>query len=993
MTDTTAPQRAGLFRLVAIALSLAFFVSPYLFQFGAPQEAGKDPVVGAELVGDGMYVVTRNETLVGIQNGTAGLTDTLTAPWWDASRADQALWRPVPLFFLGVASSLTGEPYNPDDPGDAPLPFHLIVLAFHVLATMLLFDLALELSKSDKVAFIAAALFATLPVHSEAIYDIAGLAELCAAAFSFGAWKLWLQAGPKPLEKPGLLAGSLALVALAALSKESAFALPLVFFLVDAGRGEAKGLDFKAAFAKLPGLIAMGVVLAVILGARISLVGLPEYSVAQQLDNPLLGVPALDRVMNAARLMVTGIMVMFGVNPLRGDGGLSYGFSADYSASQVAVLGAFSMWNLVGLLVLLGSILAAFALAKRCGTRAGLWLGMLAAMLVTSNLFMPIGTIFAERLYYFPSALLVLIVAMTLARFGKAGLGVGLVLAILGGVSTHSRADAFVTNKDYYTQLAKVDAPQSAKALYNYGTYLVVARDQASLAEQYFERAIELFPEFAAAKGRLGLAYAEALEYDKALEQLIGDLDIQLEASNYTYEQEPPNALLGPNQLLLMITELRVYNASINQPQVHLDWLDGLIAKNYQSPVVHAVRGRTLLKLGRVEEAEAAYQKSLAIEPTFGTVRFYGELLRKLGRVDDAIALYDAQAKDTEAFTPGERAEFLLRRADGELAKDPLLALKTLEEEAAAFSNDLSSEQTFQYHWTWAQAALENLPADPGGQRAQLAEIETRLKVALGAFPEANDLTYSAQYALVNVFARTGNYAELVPTAKDMLAFRPAPLLRTILAGALDQIGEHDGAQDEWRIALDELAEQESDTTTVYTTRRGLLISLSGEGAFEEALNELSGWMQGADGARDPWGLALGVDWATGWDRMDLATAWATECQEAFPDFNDVAQLFELLPQWSDPGDFVAAYSLTQQRMGWGNLEGAIEAGNLAKSLTTNPNEEALATGPIGTALNQLGRVDEAIAELEAVLKLPLDPALGAQIEGVLSQMKTAKRN
>lgn len=990
MTETTAPQRAGLYRLVAIVLSIAFFVTPYLFQFGAPKQPGKDAVVGAEIVGDGMYLVTRNETLVGIQNGDAGLLDTLTAPWWDSARADQALWRPVPLFFLGVASSLSGEPYNPDNPGDAPLPYHLIVLAFHVLATMLLFDLALELAGSEKVAFVAAALFATLTVHAEVILDIAGIAELCAAAFGFGAWRLWLKAGPKPLANPGALAGSLALVALAALSKESAFALPLVFFLVDAGRGAAKGMDWKAAFAKLPGLVAMAVVLGVILAVRINLVGLPEYTVANELDNPLIAAGGFERVMNAARLMSTGVLVMFGINPLRGSEGFHFGelfgFSADYSATQIQVLGAFSLWNLVGALALIVSIVVALRAAKRCGTRGSLWLAMLASMLVTSNLLFPIGTVFGERLYYFPSALLVLIIAMTLVRFGKAGIAVG-VLASLGyGYATNIRADDFSSNKKYFQVTAVKDAPQSAKALYNYGTYLV-AIDTSALAEDKFKEAIERFPKFAAAKGSLGLAYAEALKYEEALVELVGDLDIQLEAANYEYEPDPQYALLGPSQLLILITELRVYNASIERPQEHLDWLDALIAKGYASPVAHALRGRTLLKLGRVDEAIAAYERSLSIGPTFGAVRYYGELLRKLNRNDDAIALYDQYAQMEAVFTDRERAEFLLKRADAELVRDPLVALKTLEEQVAPFDKQLSAEQAFLYHWTWSQAQLENMPADSAGQRAKLDEIQARLKAGLRTFNEANEVTYSAQYALVNIFLQTGNYKELIPTAEDMLKFRPAPLLRTTLATALDQIAEYDRAQEHWRKALEELTEKGTDATTLYTTRRGLLISLSREGDMQSVGDEISAWQAQAAGEEEAWVFGLAVDWAAGWNQLEQAVAWAAECRAGYPDFHDFDQLFDQLPKWQAPADFITAYSLAQQRMGWGNFEGVVAAGQLGLSLTSDNNEKALISGPVASALQTLGRTEEAAEQLRAALALEIAPELRAQIQAVLDEM------
>ena len=77
-------------------------------------------------------------------------------------------------------------------------------------------------------------------------------------------------------------------------------------------------------------------------------------------------------------------------------------------------------------------------------------LAMLASMLITSNLLFPIGTIFGERLYYFPSAMLVLLVAMTLVRFGKAGLVAGLALSLGFGFWTNARAHDWTSNQTYF---------------------------------------------------------------------------------------------------------------------------------------------------------------------------------------------------------------------------------------------------------------------------------------------------------------------------------------------------------------------------------------------------------------------------------------------------------------------------------------------------------------------------------------------------------------
>jgi tetratricopeptide (TPR) repeat protein len=994
MNDTTAPNRADAYRIVAIVLALAFFLTPYLFTTAGSDIPGRDAVVGAELTGDGLSLVANPGVLRDVQTGEGSLMSTLTSSWWGELHPGQKLWRPVPLFMLGLAGKISGAPYDPSNPGDLPLPYHLLTLAFHVLATMLLFNLALELTGSDKVALVAGALFATLPVHSEALFDVAGIAELCAAAFAFGAWTLWLRAGERPLQKPGLLAGSLALVALAALSKESAFALPLIFFLVDAGRTEARGLDFKAALAKLPALAAMVVVLGVVLGARYAVLGglAPDYIQAAQLDNPLLTVGFFDRGMNALRLMASGILVMFTINPLRGAAGFHFGdlfgFSSDYSASQVSALGAFSPWNLVGAAALILSIVLALRWAKKCSLRAGLWLGMLAAMLITSNLLFPIGTVFAERLLYLPSGLLVILVAIFLARRGTIGVVIGLALAVGGGVATMARA-ADWTDPTTHIRATKDDAPMSAKAQFLMGIDLA-SSNIPGLAIDRFRKALELFPDYAAAEGNLGIALREDLKYEEAIEHLVRDLEIQLEDVNWKYTPEAYGTLLGPADLLTAVTQLRVYNAAVDQPQENLDWLDGLLQKGYESPFVYALRGRNLLKLGRAPEAEAAYRKSLAVEPTFVGIRYLGELLRKTNRTPEALALYAKYAADSERFQPTEHAEFLLQRADAELASDPGRALDTLDE-GKALTPVMTPEQDFRQHWIWAQAKLDTLPSDPGGRKEAYDKIEQQLKYGLTVYPSANEVTYSARYALVSVFIETGNFTELVATAEEMLKYRNAPILRTRLATAYEALGEPEKALDNWRQSAADLVSEDGtavDTQALTDARRGLVALLSREGRWDDVDAAFLEWHAlNADGI-DPWALALSVDWAAGWDKLQLAEEHAVKLRALMADFPQVDQLVTQVTAWADPqGDFKAALGLARHEASWGNLEGAAAHAEVAMNRAANDIERAVASGPLASALANLGRKDEAIAVLDTTLALELPADFKVQIQAARDQL------
>jgi hypothetical protein len=146
-------------------------------------------------------------------------------------------------------------------------------------------------------------------------------------------------------------------------------------------------------------------------------------------DNPLVGVPAPQRVATALWVMVKGWGLFLW--PAR--------LSADYSYDQIPVIRTWGEPRLVGALVVLVVVFALAWVAHRRGRSLALWavLSSVALGFVTSNLLLPIGTIFGERLLYLPSIPLAILVGHLLARWlelpaaGRTGLAAALPLLLL----------------------------------------------------------------------------------------------------------------------------------------------------------------------------------------------------------------------------------------------------------------------------------------------------------------------------------------------------------------------------------------------------------------------------------------------------------------------------------------------------------------------------------------------------------------------------------
>ncbi|MEO0652736.1 MAG: hypothetical protein AAFZ65_18830, partial [Planctomycetota bacterium] len=247
--DAPTPERpSGLIQALIALLCLASLATPFLAGSSRTSDS-----VGNELVLDGRLLMTDHEVLSEVPEHPGRLFETLTTPWWGNLFPDQQLYRPLSSLTLGLAGAVSGERYDPDSPGMSVLPYKAFALALKIICALLVLQVATTLLGSARRGAIAGVLFATLPVHGEAIFDVAGIAELLSAALGLASWHFWLSAGDQPLKRPGALGASALLLFLAIHAKESAYALPLVFLVADMGRassGWSPALNQKCQLAR-----------------------------------------------------------------------------------------------------------------------------------------------------------------------------------------------------------------------------------------------------------------------------------------------------------------------------------------------------------------------------------------------------------------------------------------------------------------------------------------------------------------------------------------------------------------------------------------------------------------------------------------------------------------------------------------------------------------------------------------------------------------------
>jgi Flp pilus assembly protein TadD len=422
------------------------------------------------------------------------------------------LYRPITMLSFAINERLS--------PG-RPALFHAVNISLHAITTLLVYLLALRLLDSARAAVIGAALFAVHPIHTEAVTNIVGRAELLAALFGLAALLTAARAGATARRgsRLALQVTSLTAFSLAVMSKESGLTvLPLILWLRVVRRGppvrtavwqEVRSLDWVAYL--LCALVFVG------LRFYVTRAMTPTETVTP-LDNVLAFVPPIVRIRSALGVLWD----YFGLL------NVPFVLSADYSYLEAPVITSWVDARFFAGLALLVTAALVFLRRREPAIRFGVVFPLVAISL-TANVLFPIGTIKAERLLYFPSVGWVIVLAygfdllLATPRYRSIAVAALAAVVLAFGVRTWLRNMDWADNATLYRSMVQ-GAPNSAKARYNLG---VALQDEGAhdAAIVQFRRALSIYPW--AEGAALGVGYSlakkgfsnEAIEwYERALE-------------------------------------------------------------------------------------------------------------------------------------------------------------------------------------------------------------------------------------------------------------------------------------------------------------------------------------------------------------------------------------------------------------------------------------------------------------------------------------------
>jgi hypothetical protein len=399
--------------------------------------------VGNGFALDDTYIIRDNDAIHSIDN----LPSSMVGTYWSFGPRKSALYRP-----LTIASYVIGWNVWHGDPHG----FHAVNVALHGLVTVLVFLLLLQLGAPLAAAVGGALLFALHPVHTEAVANVVGRAELLAALFFVGAAVEYLDVRLARWRR-AVVVGLALFLALA--SKENAATLPGVLVLLELARRDRKGMPLLERMRR-----EWPVMLSVVV-AFAGFAALRHHVLGVFLGNdtaPYLAVlPGWERVLTAIRLFPEYVRLAVFPRDL----------IAEYGPAVIMPVRVPTAMFILGvLLAILAVVVVVVAWKRQRLFSVGvMWFALV--MVPVSNLFVAVGVMMAERTLYLPSVgwsivaagLVVEVARNSQPSHRRVFATVGLLAAVVAGWWTWQRNPVWDTTDTLLTDLA-MHHPESFRA-------------------------------------------------------------------------------------------------------------------------------------------------------------------------------------------------------------------------------------------------------------------------------------------------------------------------------------------------------------------------------------------------------------------------------------------------------------------------------------------------------------------------------------------------
>ena len=510
--------------------------------------------------------------------------------------------------------------------GLAPWGFHLVNVLFHAANSVLVLIVTarlLDTCASGPLApvaspatalflsppFAAALLFATHPVHTEAVTWVAGLPDLSFSFFLLLSFHLYMRSADDKPSLPWSNPLSVLSFFLATLCKEPALTLPIILMGYDSLVRKEPGVFLLRFRRYVPYFATAGIYLILRIHA---LGGIAPFRRHANLS-------AWQYVVNVFPLFMQYIEKLL----------LPVNLNTFHVFHPISVL---DPKGIVALAVTIAFLLLAFLFMRRDRLIVFglLWI---AVPLTPALYIQSLGpNPFAERYLYLPTFGFVLLVSLALPRLmktsGRAALAVFLLAALVGlyAAGTVSRNRVW---KDNYSLFADTvnKSPDGSIPHEMLGTALATTGKRAE-AMNHFQTAVKLDPSNASAQSNLGFGYMESGELQKAIEPL--EAAVQMAPFDELYR----------NNLAFAHFRLGELHADSGRTDEALEHFQAAARFRPEGDVYHNMLGIAYGRKGRYDEAIVQFQAALQLAPEKPAYR---------RNLDRAVELRDRSGKTKNA--------------------------------------------------------------------------------------------------------------------------------------------------------------------------------------------------------------------------------------------------------------------------------------------------------------------------------------------------------
>jgi tetratricopeptide (TPR) repeat protein len=473
------PRKARIFMVICVALASVLVYANSL---------------GNKFAYDDVVIIEQRESAHGVEN----IPDLISEPYWVEDYFAGGIYRPLTMASFALDWSIwNGNPFG----------LHLVNVVLHAAVSALL-ALFLLLFFPWWAALAGGLVFAVHPIHTEAVANIVGRAELLTALFVIIACMVYVRAVRSGRISAGAIAAIAVCYALASFSKEIGVVLPGLLLATDLplwSRGQGPTLKAYVR-SRLSLFSVLTATLLVVFAARWAVLGAAVESVPDltfALDHSFT-----TRLFTMARIWPRYFELM--VLPLE--------MSADYSPAIVLPEVGLTALGALGFLALFGSLAIAIAAYRRAPefSMALAWAAI--AILPVSNLIITSEIVLAERTLYLPSVAVSIVVALALVKVVPARrslLVAGLAVWLVGlSIVTVRRNPVWYNTHTVFEDLRQKH-PESVRLLYALALDYH-KRGEWDQARQYFDMWMEIWPHHAPWLGQYAAALGDYGEFEKA---------------------------------------------------------------------------------------------------------------------------------------------------------------------------------------------------------------------------------------------------------------------------------------------------------------------------------------------------------------------------------------------------------------------------------------------------------------------------------------------